>query len=64
MDGIGPLPDEDAEEGEYGDEFACAGVQHETSDIDTGSRPDDRGDTGLEKPLSLGNGPLLNGLTR
>jgi len=47
MDGVDALPDEDAEEGEYGDEFARAGIQHETSDIDTGSSPDDRGDTGL-----------------
>ena len=47
LDGIDALPDEDTQAGEHGDEFARAGLQSETSDIDYRRHAADRSDTGL-----------------
>ena len=52
MDGVDPLPDEDAAEGEYRDESARSGVQHETRDDDLGYCSLDEGYAGLKPSLS------------
>ena len=44
MDGINTLLDEDAGSSEYGDEFACARIQHETSNAVAWTPKADRSD--------------------
>ena len=46
MDGINALPDEDVGSSEYGDESACAFLQHETSNAVAWTSKVDRGDLG------------------
>ena len=53
MDGIDTLPDQITRSGEYRDEFARAGVQHEANDEHPWHQAPDRGDKGIESPFSL-----------
>lgn len=52
MDGGDPLPDKDAGPGQYRDESACARVQLEALDENSGDRPNDAGDESLRALFS------------
>ena len=51
MDGTYALSHQDVGTRQYGDEFACIGVQFETRDGDPGSPTVDGGDPGLKRPF-------------
>jgi hypothetical protein len=55
MDGTHALPHPNATLRQHGDEFACAGLQHETSDDYPGYRAFDDRDQGLTPCGSLRN---------
>src|SRR5258708_3121755 len=54
VDGINPLPDQDATKSANGDEFARAGVQHEASNKHFGNANADAGNAGLNGLCALG----------
>ena len=51
LDGLNALPDQNAGSGEYRDESARAGVQHEAHDEHDGYETAHRGDGGVESPF-------------
>ena len=51
LDGLDALPDQNAGSGEYRDESARAGVQHEANDEYYRYKISYRGDGGIKKPL-------------
>ena len=53
VDGIDPLPHQNARQGEYRDESARVGVQHEANDEYYGYKISHRGDRGIKKPLLM-----------
>ena len=53
LDGAHPLPDADSQTRQYRDESACAGLQHETSDIDPRGETTTGGDAGIDPVISF-----------
>ena len=51
VDGFNALPDENAEQGQYRNELARVGIQHEASNRDLGCWNADQGDPDLVAPL-------------